>query len=547
MKAGIIDYRITLVHHYKIPGFGEALMKKTNCLVLSFLLLFVYAVPANAAERPGAGWSTAYESFILNEEYLSWTGPEFFKDDPDTIRFGLYDLDMDGFPELVAYNGCPYMAGACNYIFTCRNGQITYVGNAGYRGSVLQYYPTSDYHGLFCNDGNMGFFITTYYEMAEDQILPETVMEQDYNVMTEDGNPTVNQVTENTSLFLVPQTENPVTLQMFTASAIRAMGWQELILRYPFVSENVSAGSTPAPAEETSWGGTWKNASGDEIVITEVTDTQVTLVYSGYAARNTADGKLYFTLPYLDDAKTSVGESEEMLEEAGFRTVFTLTDGSLSMYYNDHMYLFDRVSSSAVSNTSPSAPAANTASQRPFYGVWFGASKAQADMETLADTLRQYGYDARVLVTTDWDNLNPEMWYVATSGLYVSEVEAYAALSGVQAYYPDAYVKYSGNYKGNSPVSQAAPVSVSAPFYGIWCSASKAYSDMESESAVLTQNGLPFQIFVTTDWSNLNPEFWYVLSAGTYASEAAAQAALPRVQSVYSDAYVKYSGDYIGG
>ena len=522
-------------------------MKKTICLVLSFLLFFVCGVPAHATESTGAGWSSVYESFILNEEYLSWPSPEFFKDEPDTICFGLYDLDMDGFPELVAYNGCPYMAGACNYIFTCRNGQITYAGDAGYRGSVLQYYPTSDYHGLFCNDGNMGISITTYYEMAEDRILPETVMEQDYNAMTEDGNPAVNQVTEDAGLFLVPQTENPVTLQMFTASEIRAMGWQELISRYPFVSESASSENTSVSAEETSWGGTWKSASGDEIVVTDVTDTQVTLEYSGYAARNTADGKLYFTLPYLDDAKTSVGESEDVLEEAGFRTVFTLTDGKLSMYYNDHMYLFDRVSDSAAPDSSPSAPAADNTSRAPFYGVWFGASKAQTDMEALADALRQYGYDARVLVTTDWDNLNSEMWYVATSGLYASEADAYAALSGVQAYYPDAYVKYSGNYKGNSPVSQATPISVYAPFYGIWCSASKAYADMESASALLTQYGLTSQIFVTTDWSNLNPEFWYVLSAGTYASEAAAKAVLSQVQSVYPDAYVKYSGDYIGG
>ena len=324
-------------------------MKYAKYPVLLAFLLFACAVPIQASESENTGWASAYESYILGGDYLTSAVPEYYKDDPDSIRFGLYDLDMDGFPELVAYNGCPYMAGACNYIFTCRNGQISYAGDAGYRGSVLQYYPTSDYHGLFCNDGNMGFFITTYYEMAEGQILPETVMEQDYNAMTEDGNPTVNQVTEDTGLFLVPQTKNPVTLQMFTASEIRAMGWQELISRYPFVSESASAGKSPASAD---------------------------------------------------------------------------------------------------SDASQSAPAADTTSQRPFYGVWFGASKAQADMETLADTLRQYGYDAHVLVTADWDNLNPEMWYVVTSGLYVSEAEAYAALSSVQVYYPDAYVKYSGEYIG---------------------------------------------------------------------------------------------------
>lgn len=62
--------------------------------------------------------------------------------------------------------------------------------------------------------------------------------------------------------------------------------------------------------------------------------------------------------------------------------------------------------------------------------------------------MRDNGYDAQVFVTTDWSNLNSEKFYVVTAGVYLSESDANAALPSVQGFYPDAYVKYSGDYQG---------------------------------------------------------------------------------------------------
>ena len=42
----------------------------------------------------------------------------------------------------------------------------------------------------------------------------------------------------------------------------------------------------------------------------------------------------------------------------------------------------------------------------------------------------------------------PEKFYVVTAGVYLSESDANAALPSVQGFYPDAYVKYSGDYQG---------------------------------------------------------------------------------------------------
>ena len=83
------------------------------------------------------------------------------------------------------------------------------------------------------------------------------------------------------------------------------------------------------------------------------------------------------------------------------------------------------------------------------------------------------------------------------------------------------------------------------PFYGIWCGASKDEAGAESIASSLRGNGLDAQIFITTDWSNLNTERWYVISAGTYNSEEEAEQALPQVKAYYENAYIKYSGEWV--
>ena len=329
-------------------------MKQIRSLAASLFLLFLCAVPVSAYEPENAGWAPAYEQYILNGEYLTSAEPSYYTEDADPIRFGLYDLDKDGFPELVAYNGCPFMAGACNYLFTYKNGQFSYIGDAGFRESVLHYYPTGNYPGLFCSDGNMGIITTVYYTMENGKVVQEEVMEKDYNSVLAGEDPQTRSLTEDAELYSTLQTEKPVVLQMFTPDEIRSIGWKAWISRYPFVAADSSA-DVSAPAPDQS------------------------------------------------EAAPAPGQTS-------------------------------------------TAPAPYTA---PFYGVWCSASKSAADMQTVTDALKRNGYDARVLVTTDWSTLNPEFWYVVTAGLYASEAEANTALSGVRTLYSDAYVKYSGDYIGN--------------------------------------------------------------------------------------------------
>ena len=46
----------------------------------------------------------------------------------------------------------------------------------------------------------------------------------------------------------------------------------------------------------------------------------------------------------------------------------------------------------------------------PFYGIWCGAAKTEAEAQKQAKKIREDGFDAQVFVTTDWSNLNTEKW-----------------------------------------------------------------------------------------------------------------------------------------
>ncbi len=93
-------------------------------------------------------------------------------------------------------------------------------------------------------------------------------------------------------------------------------------------------------------------------------------------------------------------------------------------------------------------------------------------------------------------------------------------------------------------VPENADSSPVEPFWGIWISASKSEFEMAALIQQLKGDGFENSVMtMTTDWSNLNPEPWWVVSAGRYASEEQANSALSEIkQKGYTSAYVKYTG-----
>lgn len=84
---------------------------------------------------------------------------------------------------------------------------------------------------------------------------------------------------------------------------------------------------------------------------------------------------------------------------------------------------------------------------KSFYGVWCQADKSYDRICESAEYMRSLGFDARVLRTWDWSNLNPDKYYAITIGEHETLEEANKILAQVKSVYPDAYVKYTGTLK----------------------------------------------------------------------------------------------------
>lgn len=92
--------------------------------------------------------------------------------------------------------------------------------------------------------------------------------------------------------------------------------------------------------------------------------------------------------------------------------------------------------------------------------------------------------------------------------------------------------------------NNAQSVSGTSAFYGVWCCGSKSESEANKFASQLLNQGFDAQVFVTTDWTNLNPEKYYVVTAGICPTKEQAEQLLSSVKANgYSDAYIKYTGE----
>ncbi len=108
---------------------------------------------------------------------------------------------------------------------------------------------------------------------------------------------------------------------------------------------------------------------------------------------------------------------------------------------------------------------------------------------------------------------------------------------------------------GSSPVAELAPERDAAPdagsptgsepFWGVWIGAYSQSQNAQECAALAHELGFgDARIEFSSDWAELNQAGYYVVSAGTYASQADAESVLSSVRQHFSDAYVKYSGTH---
>jgi hypothetical protein len=79
------------------------------------------------------------------------------------------------------------------------------------------------------------------------------------------------------------------------------------------------------------------------------------------------------------------------------------------------------------------------------------SSKTREGCTPTVDKLEEAGFMREpVVYTPDFSELNPQPYYVATAGMFISEKDANDTLAKVKkAGFTDAYVKYAGTYTGD--------------------------------------------------------------------------------------------------
>lgn len=103
-------------------------------------------------------------------------------------------------------------------------------------------------------------------------------------------------------------------------------------------------------------------------------------------------------------------------------------------------------------------------------------------------------------------------------------------------------------YEALEDIEEGVEVIENEAFYGIWVGASKKEDEAYKIVDKLNAKGISDAcVLLSSDWSNLNSDPYYVVTAGKYDTEDEAKADLTAVKSAgFNDAYVKNSGDYIG-
>ena len=93
----------------------------------------------------------------------------------------------------------------------------------------------------------------------------------------------------------------------------------------------------------------------------------------------------------------------------------------------------------------------DTLREQDYYGVFVSSAKSPEGCTLTIDKLEEAGiFRSFAVYTPDFSELNPEPYYVVTTGLYTSESDAREALSEAKAAgFKGAYVKYAGSYTGD--------------------------------------------------------------------------------------------------
>ena len=225
--------------------------------LLSLILLLSMTVMMFPSKDSAAysDWNKAYQQFILEGEYKFCEQEFGYSYDGETIthyeyvEFGLYDLDRNGIPELIAYRGSLSRAGQRIYTYTYIDGKVSYLGTIGAYETACLYARGSEYRGLFNRWIQQGFSECQYITIEDGQYKEIRVFGVNYNTnLTGSTEPVYRQDTSDNNLYQLARSlyeeydnagyddqynskfEN--IFPTYTVSEIASMGWDAFVTCY---------------------------------------------------------------------------------------------------------------------------------------------------------------------------------------------------------------------------------------------------------------------------------------------------------------------------
>ena len=247
-------------------------MRKYTAWVLSFLLAAGCALPACAEESEAdlaaqGSWQDAYCDFVFATDYLVDEDAHYgdsLSGGYDNVSFALRDMNKDGTPELIIFNGDEVYAGSVDYVYQYKDGEVSRLGmmpGSNYNRFICVDEP--DLPGIFCSGAHTGAYWTDYYSFDGTELQCENVWAgSDIEFDTETGEtilktdpdsgdvvPKETSHTEDETLYkawlMIDADEGGSQLPFYTLGEIRQMGWESFQKKY----ETGTAGSS-IPSED---------------------------------------------------------------------------------------------------------------------------------------------------------------------------------------------------------------------------------------------------------------------------------------------------------
>ena len=253
-------------------------MKKHTAWMMSFLLAAGCVLPAGADETGSSmdsdaqkTWQDAYCDFVFNQDYLQDENAVYgdtLTGDYGRVSFALRDMNNDGTPELIVYNGDEVYAGSLSYVYQYTDGGIRQAGTMP--GSNYNRFLCVDELGLpgiFCSGAHTGAYWTDYFSFDGTAVSSENVWtgnEMEYNPDTGetvwntdpdtgDVIPKQTSRTDNETLYeaylLIADDAGGVQLPFYTLDEIRQMGWADFLEKEQTKAAGFATDASVSPEE----------------------------------------------------------------------------------------------------------------------------------------------------------------------------------------------------------------------------------------------------------------------------------------------------------